>query len=183
MAHDIRALVCDHLGITDSISLIGHDIGAMVAVAYALRYRDDVSHLVVVDVPLPGTTAFDRMRGNPRGWHAAFHSARDIAELLVQGRERAYLQHMIETHIFDRSAITPHDFDVYVHTYEAPGAMRSAFELYRAFDEDVQWLKRTVAEGGKLTMPTLALGGETSALGPVMKEMMEEIAPPPSWRH
>jgi hypothetical protein len=36
--------------------------------------------------------------------HAAFHSARDIVELLVQGRERAYLQYMIDVYrAFDQS--------------------------------------------------------------------------------
>jgi pimeloyl-ACP methyl ester carboxylesterase len=40
---------------------VGHDIGLMIAYAYAQAYRDDVSHLVVVDAPLPGTAAFDRL--------------------------------------------------------------------------------------------------------------------------
>jgi hypothetical protein len=72
---------------------------------------------------------FDRMRGDPRGWHAAFHSARDIAEFLVHGRERAYVRHMIDVRIFDPSAISADDFEIYVSAYEAPGAMRAAFEL------------------------------------------------------
>jgi pimeloyl-ACP methyl ester carboxylesterase len=156
--------------------LVGHDIGAMVAVAYALQYRHEVSHLVVVDAPLPGTTVFDRMRGDPRGWHAAFHSARDIAELLVMGRERAYLHHMIEVRIFDPSAISSEDFEVYVRAYEAPGAMRAAFELYRSFDQDASNLVRAMSEHGKLAMPTLAIGGEISGVGPLMLETVQEIA-------
>ena len=41
MAQDIRALVRDHLGIEGQIVLAGHDIGLMVAYAYAQRYRDE----------------------------------------------------------------------------------------------------------------------------------------------
>jgi hypothetical protein len=54
--------------------------------------------------------------------------------MLVQGRERPYLQNMIGVRIYDPEAIGPEDFDRYVRAYEAPGAMRAGFELYRAFD-------------------------------------------------
>src|SRR5262249_29186069 len=54
-ARDIHQLVRDRLDIRTPAVLIGHDIGLMVAYAYAQVYRDAVSHLVVVDAPLPGT--------------------------------------------------------------------------------------------------------------------------------
>jgi len=179
IADDIHALVHTHLHLadhTDRITLVGHDIGAMVAIAYAMAYREEVSHLVVIDTLVPGTEGFDKMRGDPRGWHAAFHGARDVAEMLVQGRERAYLQHMIGVRIFDPSAIAAEDFDVYVRAYEAPGAMRAAFELYRTFDEDARAVRSALAERGKLPMPVLSIGGEHSGLGAVMADMMREIA-------
>jgi pimeloyl-ACP methyl ester carboxylesterase len=70
MAEDTRTLLREHLGIAGPVILVGHDIGALVAIAFALAHREDVSHLAVVDAPVPGTTAFDRVRGDPRGWHA-----------------------------------------------------------------------------------------------------------------
>jgi pimeloyl-ACP methyl ester carboxylesterase len=176
LAADIHALTRTHLGLTDRIMLVGHDIGAMIAIAYALEYRDELSHLVVIDTVVPGTATFDRMRGDPRGWHAAFHSARDVAELLVQGRERPYLQHIIGVRIFDPSAITADDFDAYVRAYEAPGAMRAAFELYRTFDDDAKAVRSALAEHGKIQVPVLAIGGEHSGLGPVIGDMMREVA-------
>ena len=91
MAQDIRALVRDHLGIDGQIVLAGHDIGLMVAYAYAQRYRDELSHLILVDAPLPGTAVFDRLRNDPRVWHFAFHGARDLPELLVQEIGRAHV--------------------------------------------------------------------------------------------
>ena len=145
LAADIHSLTRMHLRLADRIVLVGHDIGAMIAIAYALEYRDDLSHLVVIDTVVPGTATFDRMRGDLRGWHAAFHSARDIAELLVQGRERPYLQHIIGVRIFDPSAITADDFDTYARAYEAPGAMRAAFELYRTFDDDAKAVRSALA--------------------------------------
>ena len=58
--------------------------------------------------------------------------------LLVHGKERAYLQQMFAPRIFDPSAIAAADFDEYVRAYEAPGAMRAGFELYRTFAQDAQ---------------------------------------------
>jgi hypothetical protein len=101
-------------------------------------YRDDLSHLVVMEAPLPGTAVFEDTRSDPSVWHFSFRNVRDIPEMLVAGRERRYLQHMIKERIFDPSSITDDDLDVYASAYAAPGAMRAGFELYRAFDQDAE---------------------------------------------
>lgn len=176
MAGDIHHLLRDHLGIADPVVLVGHDIGLMIAYAYAQAYRKDVSHLVVIDAPLPGTAVFDRLRSDPRVWHFAFHNARDIAEMLVAGRERLYIQSFFNARIFDPWAITERDLDIYASAYAAPGAMRAGFELYRAFDQDSEDNRNTLKQNGKLTVPVLAVGGTTSTSGPVVEEMMREVA-------
>jgi pimeloyl-ACP methyl ester carboxylesterase len=173
MAGDIRRLLHDHLGIGGPVVVAGHDIGLMVAYAYAQAYRDEVSHLVVMDAPLPGTAVFDRLRSDPRVWHFAFHGARDVAEMLVAGREREYLQFFFDARSSDPSAI---DLDVYAAAYAAPGAMRAGFELYRAFDQDAADNRAALERNGALPMPVLAVGGEISTSGPVVEEMMREVA-------
>jgi len=176
MAGDIHRLLREHLDVDGPVVLAGHDIGLMVAYAYAQAYRDDVSHLVLVDAPLPGTSVFDRLRSDPRVWHFAFHGARDVAEMLVAGRERPYLQAFFNARSFDPSAITDADFDAYVSAYSAPGAMRAGFELYRAFDQDAADNGAALARNGRLAIPVLAVGGETSTSGPVVEEMAREVA-------
>ena len=176
MAGDLRRLVRDHLQFEDPVALVGHDIGLMVAYAYAQAYRDEVSHLAVVDAPLPGTTVFDRIRSDPRVWHFAFQGARDVPEMLVFGRERQYLQAFFAARVFDPSAISERDLDVYVSAYSAPGAMRAGFELYRAFDQDAEDNRLALQRNGKLTVPVLAVGGATSTSGPLVEEMMHEVA-------
>jgi pimeloyl-ACP methyl ester carboxylesterase len=106
MANDIRQLVREHLRIENKVVLVGHDIGLMVAYAYAQSFRDEVSHLVIADAPLPGTSAFDLVKSNPRVWHFAFHNARDIAEMLVAGRELQYLQAFFAARCFDPRSIS-----------------------------------------------------------------------------
>jgi pimeloyl-ACP methyl ester carboxylesterase len=176
MAHDLHRLLTDHLGVAGPVVLVGHDIGLMVAHAYAQEFRDAVSHLVVIDAPLPGTAVFDRLRSDPRVWHFAFHGARDVAEMLVAGRERAYLQAFFAARGFDPSAIAGEDFDVFVDAYSAPGAMRAGFELYRAFDQDARDTRAALERHGKLTVPVLAVGGAISTSGDVVEEMMREVA-------
>jgi pimeloyl-ACP methyl ester carboxylesterase len=176
MAQDIHRLLHEHLGIEDAVALVGHDIGLMVAYAYAQAYRDNVTHLAVADAPLPGTAVFERMRVDPRVWQFAFHSVRDIPEMLIAGRERLYLQAMIGARIFDPSAIGDSDLDIYASAYAMPGAMRAGLEVYRAFDRDVEDNRAALKATGKLTVPVLAIGGEISTLGPVMGEMMREVA-------
>jgi pimeloyl-ACP methyl ester carboxylesterase len=176
VAGDIKRLLREHLAIEGPIVLVGHDIGLMVAYAYAQAYRDELSHLVIVDAPLPGTEVFDRLRSDPRVWHFAFHGARDVAEMLVAGKERQYLQAFFNARVFDPSAISEADLDVYISAYSAPGAMRAGFELYRAFDQDAEDNRAALARNGKLSLPVLAMGGEISTSGALVEEMMREVA-------
>jgi len=176
VAGDIQRLLRDHLRIEGPVVMVGHDIGLMVAYAYAQAYRDEVSHLVIVDAPLPGTTVFDRVRSDPRVWHFAFHGARDVAEMLVAGRERQYMQTFFGVRVFNTAGISESDLDVYVSAYSAPGAMRAGFELYRAFDRDAADNREALERNGKLTVPVLAVGGMTSTTGEGVEEMMREVA-------
>jgi len=176
MAGDIHQLLREHLGIRQPVIMAGHDIGLMVAYAYAQAYRSAVSHLVIMDAPLPGTAVFDQIRTDPRVWHFAFHGARDVAEMLVAGRERQYLQSFFDVRVFDPSAIADIDLDIYVAAYSAPGAMRAGFELYRAFDKDAADNRDALQRNGKLTIPVLAVGGMMSTTGPLVEEMMQEVA-------
>jgi pimeloyl-ACP methyl ester carboxylesterase len=176
MAGDLNHLVRDVLGITQPVALVGHDIGLMVAYAYAQAFRDEVSHLVVMDAPLPGTQVFDRLRADPRVWHFAFHGVRDIPEMLVAGRERPYLQAFFNARMYNPSAIGDEELDLYASAYSAPGAMRAGFELYRAFDRDITDNRAALARNGKLSIPVLAVGGQASTTGPLMAEMMREVA-------
>jgi pimeloyl-ACP methyl ester carboxylesterase len=148
-----------------SVSRISSDLVGMAA-----------CHSEIGRCRLSGTAVFERMRIDPRVWQFAFHNVRDIPEMLIAGRERLYLQAMISARIFDPSAIGDSDLDIYASAYAMPGAMRAGLEVYRAFDRDVDDNRTALKQSGKLKVPVLALGGEISTLGPVMGEMMMEVA-------
>jgi pimeloyl-ACP methyl ester carboxylesterase len=182
MARDINILLGDHLGVKDPIALVGHDIGMMVAYAFASAYPKSVYCLVLMEAPLPGTAAYDALVATPRlrnaaMWHFFFHNAdNDLAELLTSGREREYLQHFFEHLAYDQGAIGPADLDVYASAFAAAGAMRAGFAVYRAFDRDGDDNRAALAESGKLKMPVLGLGGTSSFFLPIAAEMLDEVA-------
>ena len=86
-AADVRA-VLTHLGL-DRAAIVGHDLGTMVAYAYAARYPDQTEKLVVMDAPIPGIPPWDELVRHPLLWHFSFGGP--DAERLVAGRERMYL--------------------------------------------------------------------------------------------
>jgi pimeloyl-ACP methyl ester carboxylesterase len=95
--------------------------------------------------------------------------------MLVAGREQQYLQ-VFYARCFDPSAISEADVAIYASSYAAPGAMRAGFELYRAFDQDAEDNRAALKRNGKLTIPALAMGGAISISGPLVAEMLREVA-------
>jgi pimeloyl-ACP methyl ester carboxylesterase len=156
MADDVRQLL-DELAL-DRAHVVGRDIGVMVGFALAAQWPERVASLTMLDVPIPGTAAWDQAKADPQTWHFGLHRQRDVAEMLVTGREYEYLSTFYRARTQVAGAITDDDLAVYARAYAAPGALRAGFELYRAFDEDEQVLGKL--QTNKLPMPVLAMAGE-----------------------
>ena len=168
-AADIRAVVMA-LGY-DRASVVSHDIGIMVAYAYAARYPDKVDRLVVMDAPIPGIAPWDEIVRNPALWHFSFHGP--DAERLVQGRERIYLDRIWNAFSGDPTKPDEATRAYYAAQYALPGAMRAGFAHFTAFSQDVEDNK--IFQRSKLTMPVLAVGGEKS-FGATEAAVMRNVA-------
>jgi pimeloyl-ACP methyl ester carboxylesterase len=155
-AADIR-LVLAKLDI-DRAVIVGHDIGTMVAYAYAARYPEKTEKLVVMDAPVPGIPPWDSIVRMPVLWHFDFGGP--DAERLVAGRERIYLDRFWNEFAGDRTKIDEATRQHYAKLYARPGAMHAAFAQFNAIRQDAEDNK--VAMANKLTMPVLAIGGEKS---------------------
>ena len=155
-AADIRAVLAA-LNI-EQAAIVGHDIGNMVAYAYAARYPDKTEKLVVMDAPVPGIPPWDDLLRNPLLWHFSFGGP--DAERLVAGRERIYLDRFWNEFAADRSKIDEATRVHYAKLYAQPGAMHSAFAQFLSFPKDAEDNKVSMAT--KLTMPVLAIGAEKS---------------------
>ena len=176
MAGDIFSLVRETLGVVEPISLVGHDLGSMLALSFALRYRDDVVSVTFMEAPLPGTAYYDWRVVQKSAWQFAFHANTDIAVYLTHGRERWYINRFFDDLSYQPDAISNDDLDVYARAFEAPGAMRAMCEVYRELDRDADDNRAALAEHGKLTIPVLASGGASNPLARNFRAMCEEVA-------
>lgn len=170
-ADDIAALM-DGVHVARS-DLVAHDIGNMVAFAFAEKYPDRVAKLVVIDAPIPGVGPWDEIAKSPATWHFRFGGP-DV-ERLVKGRERIYLDRFWNEFSKDPATFTEPSRRHYAALYALPGAMHAAFEQYRAFDQDAKDNRAWGLAHGKLAMPVLALGAE-AGLGAQMAEIMRAAA-------
>jgi len=66
--------------------VVGHDIGLMVAYAYAAQFPAETEKLVLVDAFLPGVAGWEAVYNKPGIWHFRFNGP--TPETLVSGRER-----------------------------------------------------------------------------------------------
>jgi pimeloyl-ACP methyl ester carboxylesterase len=155
-AADMRATL-EALGIEKAV-VVGHDIGTMVAYAYAARYRDKTEKLVVMDAPVPGVPPWDEIVRNPLLWHFDFGGP--DAERLVEGRERIYLDRFWNEFAGTPSKIGEATRRHYAQLYAQPGAMRAAFAQFRSIRKDAEDNRKAIAT--KLSIPVLAVGGEKS---------------------
>lgn len=158
MAVDIHELA-KSLGVTRA-DIVGHDIGLMVAYAYAAQFPAETKTLILMDAFLPGIGDWRNVWLMRDLWH--FHFYGEVPLALVSGRERIYFEHFWNDFAADRTRSLPEeDRRLYARQYAQPGAMRAGFEWFRNFERDAA----EFAELGKtkLTMPVLVLTGEKAS--------------------
>jgi pimeloyl-ACP methyl ester carboxylesterase len=152
--------------------VVGHDIGLMVAYAYAAMYPAETTKLVVMDAFLPGVAGWEGVYNNPGIWHFRFNGP--TPEALVRGRERIYFDYFWNDFAADKTRSIPEaDRKAYASAYARPGRMKAGWAYFVSFNQaakDFAELART-----PLTMPVLAIGGEKS-LGEVLGAQMKSVA-------
>ncbi|MFL5104311.1 MAG: alpha/beta fold hydrolase [Xanthobacteraceae bacterium] len=155
MAQDIHALATS-IGYK-RVKIAGHDIGLMVAYAYAVQYPAEVDRIVLMDAFLPGVGDWTKVWLLRDLWH--FHFYGETPLKLVTGRERIYLEHFWNDFAADgKKSVSERDRRTYAKAYAQPGAMRAGFEVFRNFEQDAKDFADLAKT--KLTMPMLVLSGE-----------------------
>ncbi|MFZ0762245.1 MAG: alpha/beta hydrolase [Candidatus Sulfotelmatobacter sp.] len=149
--------------------VVGHDIGLMVAYAYAAQFPAEVTKLVLMDAFLPGVPGWEAVYNDPHLWHFRFNGP--TPEALVQGRERTYFDYFWNDFAADKTHSIPEAArEAYVAAYSRPGRMHAGWEYFVSFKQaakDFAQLSQT-----KLTMPVLSIGGDKAngvALGQQVK--------------
>jgi len=163
LAGDVAGLL-DHLGI-DAVDVVAHDMGAPPALHLAATRPERVRTLTWLEEPVPGAGMEQLLSWSPQPsaygglWWFWFNQT-DLAELLISGRERAFLSWFYRAYAYDPTAIGEADVDEYVRTFAGPGGVRGALGVYR-------WIQATEAQlaplrDAPIAQPVLALGGSLS---------------------
>jgi len=172
IAADIHELM-KSLGV-EKINLVGHDIGLMVAYAYAAQYPNDIEKLALLEAPIPGIgDIWERIYTTPALWHFHFVNS-PIALELVKGRERLFLEHFWQTLSPHPETFPEADRRFYAKSYAQAGAMRAAFEMFKTFNSQDATDNRGFAER-KLTMPILTIEGD-KAMGGALETQSKIVA-------
>ena len=154
------------------VRVVGHDIGLMVAYAYAATYPDETEKLALMDAFLPGVAGWEAVYNNPAIWHFRFFGA--TPEALVKGRERIYFEHFWNDFAADKTHSIPEaDRQAYTLEYARPERMAAGFSYFASFPKtagDFAELAKT-----KLAIPVLAIGG-AKANGVALGEQAKLIA-------
>ncbi|GAA1980110.1 alpha/beta fold hydrolase [Kitasatospora viridis] len=179
LASDVHAVV-GKLGFGDAkIDVAGHDWGGAVALAYAARYRETVAHLAVMEAP-PTTDYLDLVAALPDKlwWDSFINGQQDgVAEQLVAGREKTFYGS-----IYTRDAAggggepAPAQQKKYIAAYSRPGSTHAGFEYFRQQDTGEREVDALLAQGGRLTMPVLGLGGQYSMGAGIGTDLKKRIA-------
>jgi pimeloyl-ACP methyl ester carboxylesterase len=152
--------------------VVGHDIGLMVAYAYAAQFPTEVTKLVLMDAFLPGVAGWEAIYNNSNIWHFRFNGP--TPEALVQGRERTYFEYFWNDLAADKNRSLPDaDRKAYTAAYARPGRMHAGWAYFVSFQQaanDFAQLSQT-----KLTMPLLTIGGEKS-LGDALGQQARLVA-------
>jgi haloacetate dehalogenase len=170
MARDIRELM-DVLGATKA-AIVGHDRGARVGTRFVKDYPEATGRFVAMD-NIPTRIIYERMNAEVarKHWFFIFNSVLDLPELLIAGREEAWLRFILSGWCYNPELFTPEEMAVYVRAFSQPGALRGAFNDYRAAKEDVAQDEED--KDTLINCPTLVLWGEDFESGGKMWDFRE----------
>lgn len=159
------------LGVSHA-SVIGHDIGLMVAYAYAAMYPSEVVRLALMDAFLPGVAGWDAIYDDPYHWHFRFFGP--TPEALVQGRERTYFDYFWDDFAADKNHSIPEaERAGYTAAYSRPGRMAAGFAYFASWPQTATQFAELART--PLAMPVLTIGGEKS-LGKALGEQGKLVA-------
>jgi pimeloyl-ACP methyl ester carboxylesterase len=152
--------------------VVGHDIGLMVAYAYAAQYPSETEKLALLDAFLPGVKGWDAVYDDPNIWHFRFHGP--TPEALVNGRESIYFAYFWNDLAADKTRSVPAaDRKIYVAAYSKPGRMRAGWAYFAAWPQTAKDFAELAQN--KLTMPVLTIAGDKS-MGEVLGEQLRLVA-------
>jgi pimeloyl-ACP methyl ester carboxylesterase len=171
MAEDIRQLM--HQLKLEQVYVVGHDIGGMVAYAFARLYPKETRGVMILDVPLPGIDPWEESIAGPGFWHIPFHQTPNLPEQFLAGRQAVYIRYILDS---DGLMLNRHfnnsDIAHYAASYSEPDHLRAGLGLYRAFPANGKF---NAAQRSAIDVPLVWAAGEKSFFGKIGSRIAEDL--------
>jgi pimeloyl-ACP methyl ester carboxylesterase len=155
----------------ERVYLVGHDLGGIVAYAFARLYPEETRGVMILDVPLPGLEPWEEVKADPLLWHINFHQTPDLPEQLIAGRQEVYFRHFWSLGTVNGDGISDDDAAHYASAYAAPEQLRAGFEMYRALPANEQF---NAAQRSAIEVPLVLAGGD-QGFGPLLPDIAEAL--------
>jgi pimeloyl-ACP methyl ester carboxylesterase len=173
-AQDLGALIA-HLDV-GPVHLTGQDISGATTFRVAAAHPELVRSYTAIETGLPGF-GLEQLADVTHGgaWHIGVLAAPGIPDLLLAGRERAFIaDYAIPSLNATPAAFTAADIDELVRTYARPGGFSGAAGLFRSALSEGDDLRALP----KLTQPVLAVGGGSRDFTPAtMRQVATDVTP------
>ena len=176
LAEDVHQLLVA-LGLEEQVNVVGHDIGTMVAYAYAAAHRSSTRRLVLLEAPQVDETAYELpalTQAGPGLWNFGFFTLDNgLQEKIVAGREDIGVEGFVGWMERVKGGVDDQAIAEYAQALRRPGYLHASYEYFKTFPRDVQDTIRN--RSTTLTMPVLAVGAE-GALGELVPEQAQKYA-------
>lgn len=144
-----------------TVTLIGHDWGAIVAWNYAIQKAGPLDKLVIMNVPHPSIALRElkKWKQLKKLWYFFMFQIPKLPEYLLTKNNGANFVRFLKKGI---KQLKPDDLQVYLENALRPGGMRAMINWYRAFFRSLSSSRKKLQSHakGKLQVPTLMVWGE-----------------------
>jgi pimeloyl-ACP methyl ester carboxylesterase len=120
----------------EKVTVVGHDIGGMVAYAMLRHYPNSLSQVVIMNTAIPGIFPWEEVKKNPHIWHFAFFAVPELPEALINGKQGVLFDYFYDTLSANKNAIPADKRMLYTMAYQLPSSLKTSVDWYRAFSED-----------------------------------------------
>jgi len=181
LAQEGRALVTDlAFGAGQPLIHAAHDMGALPALIWCADHPKEVAGLLYIEAPVMlGDVLRKIIAYTPEAmehgsmWWWILPLAPGVPQRLVVGHEREFLTWFYENEIAKPQAIELTTIDEYLRTFSGREGVLGAMGVYRAAFTSIDQTEPLTK--AKVTMPVVAIGGETS-LGAKVGDMVKMAA-------
>ncbi|MBN9098231.1 MAG: alpha/beta hydrolase [Pseudonocardia sp.] len=167
------ASVLTSSGIVEPVTVVGHDIGAWIAAAFAATHPQQLINLMLIDAFIPGITdpAALALRPDSPLWHMHLHAHTEAARVLIAGQLRTFLAWFLRSKTGTPDIFPDSRIDYFAAVYSERDVLDAALGFYHALPESIAVVPAIVA-ASRFDREVFVVSGETGR----GQQMIDEVA-------